>query len=105
MTDNTYKKFLLNKKGQIWRYLIAAIIALFVIIIVILIFRQGSLEASGTFVDTLDQTKDCDGDGVIDLTDKCPCDATIGSEWPNGVTQCSTPCTSGLRNTLCPNQR
>ncbi len=61
----------LGTKGQIWRYLIGGIIALFVIIMVLFFFNRGADKGYSTIEDTFDSFDDADEDGVADFLDKC----------------------------------
>ncbi len=63
-----------NKKGMIWQYLIGGIIALFVVILILIIFSKGSGKAYDELNDRILGVGDCDGDLVSNLYDKCPCD-------------------------------
>ncbi len=64
-------KMTMNKKAQIWRYLVGGIIALAVIIIVIIIFSRGGEQASGGLSDKIAGVKDDDNDGVANMFDQC----------------------------------
>ena len=45
-------------------------------------------------------TSDCDGDGVIGLSDQCPCDAYIQTKESNQA--CSPPAPGSSASTNCP---
>lgn len=82
----------LNKKGVIWPYLMAAIIALVVVILVIMWFRSSGGKAFGEVEEKLEGLEDTDGDGAVDMFDRCPCDPNIGGEFPEGITSCGVNC-------------
>ncbi len=60
-----------NKKGVMWPYLMAAIIALVVVILVIMWFRTGAGKGYDIVEEKLEGLGDSDGDGVADMFDKC----------------------------------
>ena len=61
----------IGKKGQIWRYLVGGIIALFVVIMVLFFFNRGADKGYSTIEGTFDSFEDADEDGVADFLDKC----------------------------------
>ena len=69
-------KLLQNKKGQIWKYIIAAIIALVVVILVIIIFNKTGSKTSNNIIDAISGSTDCDKDTIVNTFDRCPCDYT-----------------------------
>lgn len=84
-----------NKKGvsQTWWIIATAIIVLLVVILMVLWFRTSGGKAFETVGEKLEGLDDCDKDQVADIFDKCPCDASILDEFPEGVTECKTKCT------------
>jgi hypothetical protein len=85
-------KLFKGKKGtqQMWWIIAAAIIAIIVVVFMILWFRSGGEKAYDGLSDKISGLGDYDKDGVADLFDKCPCEADIGDDWPEGKTECST---------------
>ncbi|MBR9683408.1 hypothetical protein GOV03_02610, partial [Candidatus Woesearchaeota archaeon] len=63
--------------------IIAAIIALVVVILVVLWFRGSGRNAFDEIGRHIDNLGDCDKDNVVNMYDKCPCDAVVGEENPD----------------------
>lgn len=63
-----------DKKGDLtWQQIALAIVAIVVVILVILWFRSGGEKGFGFVGQKIGELKDCDGDKVADMFDKCPC--------------------------------
>jgi hypothetical protein len=76
------------RRGSIsWEYLVGAIIVIIVLIVLLVIFFQGTEKGSKDIKDKLVGTKDSDNDGTADLFDQCPCDDSIGDNFPEGKTK------------------
>ena len=67
----------MNKKAMTWQQIVLAILAIVVVTFVIIWFQKGGEGVFGTLSDKIGGLKDCDGDNVADMFDKCPCEATV----------------------------
>ena len=86
----------MNKKGQMWKYIVGGVLALVILIVIIIIFSKGTGVAYDDLKDKLDGAKDCDKDGAINLFDKCPCDDSVQDTWPEDLKvtkECRLTCT------------
>lgn len=88
----------MNKKAQgrsFW-IIITAIIALVVVVLIIMWFSKGGGKAFEEIEGKISSLGDCDGDGIANMFDKCPCNAVVGEENPAAVgcplTQGPTEC-------------
>jgi flagellar basal body-associated protein FliL len=87
--------FRINEKkaqGHSFWIIITAIIALVVVVLIIMWFSGAGGKAFEEVEGKIGSLGDDDGDGVANMFDKCPCDPNIGSEFPEGVTECGIKC-------------
>ena len=95
-------KILNSKKGMMWSYLIAVMIAILVLVVVMLYFYKGANKGYDGINKQVDSQSamfdDCDDDGTTNVLDKCPCDPRVGSTWTSAVDegkdcqQCTDKC-------------
>ncbi len=83
-----------SRKGtsQLWWIISAAVIAILALIFITIWFSSAGNKLFQGFDTTIGSLQDRDQDGVTDLLDKCPCDATIGNEYPSGRSTCGIVC-------------
>jgi len=74
-----------NKKGITWQQLVLAILAVFVVVLVIVWFKGGGEKGFEFVKGKIGELEDSDKDSVADMFDKCPCDDRVGQEWTDEI--------------------
>ena len=77
----------MSNKAQLFSVLTKAIIAMFVVAVLIIVFQKLFFKQAGGVDQTMDNTNDLDGDGVMDMFDMC-CNTPLGVDpGANGCTK------------------
>lgn len=74
-----------------WWIIVTAILVVIVLILIIIWFKGSGESLFGALGEKTKGLKDCDGDGVPDLFDKCDCDPKIQEDLPKDK-KCDTEC-------------